>query len=375
MMFAKSKHEQQARHWNDQHALLIAENTQLRAEVEELRQILAQRDHVVDQQSQLSALMTYENEHVRTGLQDIQTNLAESVNEAKHSLSLIDNLSGNFNSVAAEVTEISGFLRSLETIAQDSDQVVGQLSVHASRINAVLTLIRTIAEQTNLLALNAAIEAARAGAAGRGFAVVAGEVRALADKTQLAIGEIRDVIQNMLGNINNVEANSAKLVNNAREINGTVAGFETHLNQLHNHVDDTCSDVLSMSDSVFMSLAKLDHVIWKVNTYLSISTGQPAFNFVDHHQCRLGQWYERGEGKQFFAHSRNYAELEKPHAQVHTSTQRILTALEKTGGPDYTALLQLLGDLEHSSGRVFTTLDRIRADARPLVTRRSSAKH
>ena len=93
---------------------------------------------------------------------------------------------------------------------------VGELSKAAARIGDVVELINTIAGQTNLLALNATIEAARAGEAGRGFAVVASEVKALAEQTSKATGEIGQRISG----IQDATHDSVSAIRRSRHIGG-----------------------------------------------------------------------------------------------------------------------------------------------------------
>ena len=76
---------------------------------------------------------------------------------------------------------------------------MGRIEGGSKRVSDITALIENIAFQTNILALNAAVEAANAGEHGRGFAVVAAEVRGLAQRCSQAAKEIRGVIGESAG--------------------------------------------------------------------------------------------------------------------------------------------------------------------------------
>ena len=151
--------------------------------------------------------------------QELTTAVAAASEEASTN---VQSVASATEEMASSVTEISRQVQESARMANDAvDQArvtndrVSELSKAATRIGDVVELINTIAGQTNLLALNATIEAARAGEAGRGFAVVASEVKALAEQTAKATGEIGQ-------QISGIQAATQESVNAIQAISGTI---------------------------------------------------------------------------------------------------------------------------------------------------------
>jgi len=165
-----------------------------------------------------------------THAQQVTTQVAAASEEASTNVqsvaSATEELSSSVNEISRQVQESARMANEAVGQARATTERVSELSKAAARIGDVVELINTIAGQTNLLALNATIEAARAGEAGRGFAVVASEVKALAEQTAKATGDIGQQISGIQSATND-SVTSIKIISGTierlSEISSTIA--------------------------------------------------------------------------------------------------------------------------------------------------------
>lgn len=346
----------------------------------EATQTLDETDRgVIRQQQEISQVATAINQITAT-VQEVARNTiqaAESATradeEAKIGQTIVNQTRNSIQNMAEQVEEAATTI----TILENDSQQVGQ----------VLEVITSIAEQTNLLALNAAIEAARAGDQGRGFAVVADEVRTLAQRTQEStgkIGEIIDRLQNQAAaSVKAVvksreiathsveqteEAGTAlnkivEMVTNIRDMNTQIATAVEQQSQVTAEVDHSIVSIADVAEStraaarqtvdsnarineeiqqlnkvlgqfhtktgLDLSTAKAAHLAWKgrLRAYLDGEGMLTEKEAMSHHDCVFGKWYY-SDGIKNYSQLPALKQIEAPHAELHRTIKKIVQAKE-----------------------------------------------
>jgi methyl-accepting chemotaxis protein len=130
---------------------------------------------------------------VSTTAQGLSKGTAETASSVEETTTSLEEMSATIAQNAENSRKTEQLAGKNAREAEESGRAVQETVAAMRSIADRTSIIEEIAYQTNLLALNAAIEAARAGEHGRGFAVVAAEVRRLAERSQIAAKEVRDV--------------------------------------------------------------------------------------------------------------------------------------------------------------------------------------
>ena len=215
----------------------------LSAMVQNLTQVVGDVKSAADNVTAGSQELSATSEQMSQGASE----QAASAEEASASM---EQMSANIRQNADNSMQTEKIAIKSATDAQESGLAVAKTVAAMKEIAAKTSIIEEIARQTNLLALNAAIEAARAGEHGKGFAVVASEVRKLAERSQLAAGEIGAL-----------SLSSVQVAENAGELLQKLVPDIKRTADLVQEISAACKEQDSGAEQINKAIQQLDQVI------------------------------------------------------------------------------------------------------------------
>jgi methyl-accepting chemotaxis protein len=198
---------------------------------------------------------------IAQGNLDLSSRTEEQASALQQTAATMDMLGTTVRHNADSARQASQMAVGASAVAAKGGEVVGQvvqtmqgINDSSKRIADIIAVIDGIAFQTNILALNAAVEAARAGEQGRGFAVVAGEVRSLAQRSAEAAREIRTLITDSVGRVEQ----GSELVSQAGQTMEEIVGAIQRVSDIVGEISAASAEQSSGVSQVGQAVTQMD---------------------------------------------------------------------------------------------------------------------
>jgi methyl-accepting chemotaxis protein len=236
----------------------------------EYRKIQDDFNGAIDQLHETLKSIAESTREVSNAASEISASTTDLSQRTEEQAASLEETSASMEEIAATVKKNAENARHADTLTRETravadrgGQVVSEavsamarIEESSRRIADIISVIDEIARQTNLLALNAAVEAARAGEAGRGFAVVASEVRSLAQRSSQAAKDIKELITDSSGQVQDGVA----LVNKAGQSLAEITQSVRQVADIVADIANASSEQASGLDQITRALSQMDEV-------------------------------------------------------------------------------------------------------------------
>ncbi|WP_040212508.1 methyl-accepting chemotaxis protein [Clostridium polynesiense] len=245
----------------------------------------------------LSQSLFEKSEDIVRSVEEISEGSNKQAEDTMNCAEVSNKLSGEINTTINLLEEVNSSKEEALKVLISSDKVINSLSeasYHNSNamdkvavtvenleektknILEITSKINDITNQTNLLALNASIEAARAGEAGKGFAVVANEIRELAEQSQEAAQDIKNIINGVKESIkesmNISEGAKETFAKELEEVGKTIKAFVS----LTKSVEKVSSSVEKAMSSVYVMSEDKNQLVEVIGSIAAVSQENTA---------------------------------------------------------------------------------------------------